>query len=33
MLIEENLKSRETVAQGSTDFLNRQVNEAKRDLE
>ncbi|HVO63696.1 MAG TPA: Wzz/FepE/Etk N-terminal domain-containing protein [Terriglobales bacterium] len=33
MLIEENLKSREQVAQGTTDFLNRQVDEAKRDLD
>lgn len=33
MLIEENLKSREQVAQGTTDFLNRQVDEAKRALD
>lgn len=33
MLIEENLKSREQAAQGTTDFLNRQVDEAKRELD
>jgi len=33
MLIEENLKSREQVAQGTTDFLNRQVEEAKHSLD
>ncbi|MBV9483061.1 MAG: lipopolysaccharide biosynthesis protein [Acidobacteria bacterium] len=33
LLIEENLKSREQVAQGTTDFLNRQVEEAKNALD
>jgi polysaccharide chain length determinant protein (PEP-CTERM system associated) len=33
MLIEENLKSREQAAQGTTEFLNRQAEEAKRDLD
>ena len=33
MLLEENLKSREQVAQGTTDFLSRQVEEAKRSLD
>ncbi len=33
MLLEENLKSREQVAQGTTDFLARQLDEAKRNLD
>ena len=33
MLIEENLKAREQVAQGTTDFLTRQVEEAKHALD
>jgi polysaccharide chain length determinant protein (PEP-CTERM system associated) len=33
MLLEENLKSREQVAQGTTEFLGRQVDEAKRNLD
>jgi protein tyrosine kinase modulator len=33
MLIEENLKSREQAAQGTTDFINRQVEEAKQSLD
>ncbi len=33
LLIEENLRSREQAAQGTTDFLNRQVEEAKRNLD
>ena len=33
MFLEENLKAREQVAQNTTDFLSRQVNEAKRDLD
>jgi polysaccharide chain length determinant protein (PEP-CTERM system associated) len=33
MLLEENLKSREQVAQGTTEFLARQVEEAKRNLD
>ncbi|HET7206872.1 MAG TPA: Wzz/FepE/Etk N-terminal domain-containing protein [Terriglobales bacterium] len=33
MLLEENLKSREALAQGTTDFLGRQLDEAKQDLD
>jgi protein tyrosine kinase modulator len=33
MLLEENLKLREAVAQGTTDFLSRQLEQAKRDLD
>jgi len=33
MFIEENLKAREEVAQQTTDFLSRQVDQAKRDLD
>jgi uncharacterized protein involved in exopolysaccharide biosynthesis len=33
MFLEENLKAREQVAQNTTDFLSRQVEEAKRDLD
>jgi polysaccharide chain length determinant protein (PEP-CTERM system associated) len=33
MLLEENLKLREQVAQSTTDFLSRQLEEAKRNLE
>jgi polysaccharide chain length determinant protein (PEP-CTERM system associated) len=33
MLLEENLKLREQVAQSTTDFLSRQLDEAKRSLE
>src|SRR5215831_16196824 len=33
MLLEENLKLREQVAQSTTDFLSRQLDEAKRNLE
>ncbi len=33
MLLEENLKSREQVAQGTTDFLSRQLDEAKQSLD
>ena len=33
MLLEENLKLREAVAQSTTDFLSRQVEEAKRNLD
>jgi len=33
MLLAENLRSREQVAQGTTEFLTRQVEEAKRDLD
>jgi uncharacterized protein involved in exopolysaccharide biosynthesis len=33
MLLEENLKSREQVAQGTTDFISRQLEEAKRNLD
>lgn len=33
MLLEENLKTREQVAQGTTDFLSRQLDEAKQDLD
>jgi polysaccharide chain length determinant protein (PEP-CTERM system associated) len=33
MLLTENLKSREQAAQGTTDFLSRQVDEAKRNLD
>jgi polysaccharide chain length determinant protein (PEP-CTERM system associated) len=33
MMLEENLKAREQVAQGTTDFLARQVEEAKHNLD
>jgi len=33
MLIEENIKSREGAAQGTTEFISRQLDEAKRDLD
>src|SRR5271168_257211 len=33
MLLEENLKSREQVALGTTDFLSRQLDEAKSNLD
>ncbi|MFZ0287238.1 MAG: Wzz/FepE/Etk N-terminal domain-containing protein [Terriglobales bacterium] len=33
MLLAENLKTREQVAQGTTDFLTRQVGQAKHDLD
>jgi polysaccharide chain length determinant protein (PEP-CTERM system associated) len=33
MLLAENLKSREQVAQGTTEFLSRQVEEAKNNLD
>lgn len=33
MLLEEDLKGREQVAQGTTDFLSRQVDEAKQNLD
>jgi len=33
MLLEENLKLREAVAQSTTDFLSRQLEQAKRDLD
>jgi protein tyrosine kinase modulator len=33
MMLEENLKAREQVAQGTTDFLARQVDEAKHNLD
>ena len=33
MLLEENLKVREAVAQSTTDFLSRQLDEAKRNLD
>ena len=33
MLLEENLRTRERVAQGTTDFLSVQVEEAKRNLD
>lgn len=33
MLIEENLKSREQVAQGTTKFLSKEVEDAKRNLD
>ena len=33
MLLEENLKFREQAAQGTTEFLSRQVDEAKRNLD
>jgi polysaccharide chain length determinant protein (PEP-CTERM system associated) len=33
MLLEENLKTREQVAQGTTDFLSRQLEEAKKSLD
>jgi polysaccharide chain length determinant protein (PEP-CTERM system associated) len=33
MFLEENLKAREQVAQNTTDFLSRQVEEAKHDLD
>jgi polysaccharide chain length determinant protein (PEP-CTERM system associated) len=33
MLLEENLKSREQVAQSTTEFLTRQLDEAKRNLD
>ena len=33
MLLEENLKLREQVAQSTTDFLSRQLDEAKRNLD
>jgi len=33
MLLEENLKSREQVAQGTTEFLSRQLVEAKKNLD
>ena len=32
MMLEENLKAREQVAQSTTDFLSHQLEEAKRDL-
>jgi polysaccharide chain length determinant protein (PEP-CTERM system associated) len=32
MLLEENLKTREAAAQGTTDFLSRQLDEAKRNI-
>ena len=32
MILEENLKTREQVAQSTTDFLSHQLEEAKRDL-
>jgi polysaccharide chain length determinant protein (PEP-CTERM system associated) len=33
MLLEENLKAREQVAQSTTDFLSRQLEDAKRNLD
>src|SRR5712692_8775752 len=33
MLLEENLKAREQVAQSTTDFLSRQLDEAKRNID
>ncbi len=33
LLVEENLRTRAGVAQGTTDFLGRQVDDAKRDLD
>jgi uncharacterized protein involved in exopolysaccharide biosynthesis len=33
ILLEENLKLREAVAQSTTDFLSRQLDQAKRDLD
>src|SRR5215469_4403781 len=33
IIIDENLKDREAVAQNTTDFLTRQVEDAKRDLD
>lgn len=33
MMLEENLKAREQVAQGTTDFLARQVDEAKHNID
>lgn len=33
MLLEENLKAREQLAQGTTDFLSRQLEESKRNLD
>jgi polysaccharide chain length determinant protein (PEP-CTERM system associated) len=33
MLLEENLKSREQTAQGTTEFLGRQLDEAKKNLD
>ncbi len=33
LLLEENLKAREAVARGTTDFLSRQVDETKRNLD
>jgi len=33
MLLQENLKAREQVAQSTTDFLSRQLEQAKRDLD
>lgn len=33
MLLEENLKVREQLAQGTTDFLSRQLEESKRNLD
>jgi polysaccharide chain length determinant protein (PEP-CTERM system associated) len=33
LVLEENLKSREEVARGTTDFLSRQVEETKRNLD
>jgi polysaccharide chain length determinant protein (PEP-CTERM system associated) len=33
MLLEENLKAREDLAQGTTDFLSRQLQEAKQNLD
>ena len=33
LLLEENLKSREDVARGTTDFLSKQVEDAKQNLD
>ena len=33
LLLEENLRMRETAARGTTEFLGRQVDDAKRDLD
>src|ERR1700678_1343177 len=33
LLLEQNLKSREDVAQGTTDFLSKQVDDTKRNLD
>ncbi|PYX87973.1 MAG: lipopolysaccharide biosynthesis protein [Acidobacteria bacterium] len=33
MLLEENLKSRQQAAQGTTEFLSQQIEQAKRDLD